>query len=183
MQVDAGMQLLHARLGAAGDARFRVGPGHEDPDPAAPVILSERVTRSRGYADEEELVRFIKAANGGVVSAAGTLVVDLDGPKTGYRWTLRRVVISDAAAWANSMGAAVAQVYAGQSSLVQVPHNVEWAFSVLPNVANFSSEQTVLQYGEHLFVAVTGGTSGQGLVVGVSYQLYADRPGVGQLEV
>jgi hypothetical protein len=147
----------------------------------AVVSLTASVDRlctalARDLANAEN-VRFIKGAPAyGIVPASGVLLLDLDGPKTGYVWTVRRVNVTDGNSFANTMGSAVAQIYAGQMSATLVsqilPQNVEWAFSTLPNVANFSSDQLVLQYGEHLQVLVTGGTAGETVQASVAYQLY-----------
>jgi hypothetical protein len=111
-------------------------------------------------------------------------VFDMDGPKTGYQWTGRRVTVCDAVALGNSTGAAVGGVYAGQASpLLLTPGNAEWIFPALPNVANWGSDELVLQYGEHLFVQVTSASPGQNLVCSIAYQLYMPHVAAGDVQV
>jgi hypothetical protein len=107
------------------------------------------------------------------VPASGIALFDMDGPKTGYAWTVRRISVSDATLVTNTMGSAQGWVFAGQPSPgLALPGNLEWQFPQLPNSANFSSDQLVCQYGEHLIVMVTGGTVGENIICSVAYQLY-----------
>lgn len=128
------------------------------------------------YRRENELqdaVRFIKApAQIGTISAAGALTLDLDGPKTGYQWTVRRVSVSDAVSAPATMSSALGWLYAGVIGSTIVPQNLEWIFPTLPNSAVFSSDEIVLQYGEHLYLVISGGTNGQVVQASVTYQLY-----------
>lgn len=118
------------------------------------------------------------------IPASGVAVFDLDGPKTGYQWTVRRVTVSDAAALGASMGSAIAGVYAGQPSPGLItPGNAEWIFPTVPNVANWGSDQLVLQYGEHLFVQVTGATPNQLVVCSAAYQLYMPATVIHDIQV
>ena len=127
----------------------------------------------------DSATRFIKAAKQLTVSASGVASAGFEGPKTGYVWTVRRITLTDSASVANGV-TGTAWVYAGVSSGSGnlYPENAEWAISPLPNVANFSSDQLILQYGEHLYIQVTGGMSGQVLKSAISYQLY--QPGIAQ---
>jgi hypothetical protein len=135
--------------------------------------------------DPDLTVRYIKSApHQKVVPSSGIVSFDMDGPKTGYQWTVRRVAVSDAAALSNSMGTAYCGIYAGQpSELLITPSNLEWIMPVLPNVANFSTDQLVLQYGEHLLVQVTGATPGESVICAVAYQLYTPAGAAGRVEV
>jgi len=135
------------------------------------------------YGDDTTL--FIKGApQSGVIPASGVLAFDLDGPKTGYQWTVRRVTVTDSGSAAASMGDAVGWIYAGQPSPgLVLPGNLEWIMPVLPNAATWSADQLILQYGEHLLVQVTGGTSGQGVICSVAYQLYRPGTGRGRVEI
>jgi hypothetical protein len=154
IEVDAGLTLQVGRLASALEAQHR------------------------DYQEQlNQAVRFIKAtASQQTVSAAGVANFGFRGPPTGYMWTVRRIAVSDSAAVTNTL-AGTAYVYAGAitGSAYLEPENLEWIISPLPNVADFSSDQLVLQYGEHLYVQLTGGTSGQVVKANVAYQLY--RPG------
>jgi hypothetical protein len=162
------------------EAAFAVAAGARAGDPRrfrgpAPVVL----------VDPDKTIRFIKSApQQQTVPAAGAITFDMDGPKTGYQWTVRRISVSDEAAVANSMGSAQVSVYAGQPSPQLVsPGNLEWMFPSAPNVANFGSDELVLQYGEHLFVLVTGATVGQGIICSVAYQLYMPHVAAADVQV
>ena len=135
-------------------------------------------------AQADRATRFIKAAKQATVSAAGVATFGFEGPKTGYVWTVRRIAVVESTSVATAVNG-IAWVYAGVSagSAYVEPENAEWAISPLPNVANFSSDQLVLQYGEHLYVQVTGGTSGQVLKSGISYQLYTPPLGPTMVQV
>lgn len=149
------------------------------PPAAPPAVPAPRVV------NPDRLVRFIKSAPVvGAIPVSGLLTFDLDGPKTGYQWTVRRITVSDAGGVTNTMGAAAAYVYAGQAAAGLItPGNLEWIIPTLPNVANFSADQLVLQYGEHLLVQVAGGTSGEAVIVSVAYQLYAPGARSGGVQV
>jgi hypothetical protein len=136
-------------------------------------------------ADPDASVRFIKSAPQMLtVPASGTVTFDMDGPKTGYMWTVRRIAVTDAAGVANSMGNAAAYVFAGQPvPSLALPGNLEWIISPLPNVANFGSDILNLQYGEHLLVQIQGGTTGENIICSVAYQLYRPTPGMGLVQV
>lgn len=112
------------------------------------------------------------------VSASGVATFGFEGPKTGYVWTVRRITVSDSAAMTTAT-TGTAYVYAGISSgsAYLVPDNCEWIITPLPNTANFSSDQLVLQYGEHLYVQITGGTNGQVVKASIAYQLYTPITG------
>ena len=141
----------------------------------APVVI----------VDPDKTIRFIKSAPQQLtVPASGSVTFDMDGPKTGYQWTVRRISVSDEGALANSMGSAQGGVYAGQPSpLLVSPGNLEWIFPTLPNVANFGSDELVLQYGEHLFVQVTGATVGEGIICSIAYQLYMPHVAASDVQV
>jgi len=132
----------------------------------------------------DSATRFVKMARQVTVPASGIIAAGFGGPPTGYEWTVRRLSVSDSAAVSNTVAGSAA-VYAGTSSGVTllVPENLEWIIQPLPNVANFSSDQLILQYGEHLYVQVTGGTSTQVLKVGLSIQLYQPGTGASQTQV
>lgn len=137
--------------------------------------LADQIQQAaRQQAELDSAVRFIKPPPVlATIGAAGTVTMDMDGPKTGYMWTVRSIAVSDAAALVNSMGSALAFVYAGQPSpLLISPENVEWIMPVLPNVTSGGPGELVLQYGEHLLVQVAGGTPGQAVKCKISYQLY-----------
>ena len=124
-------------------------------------------------AQLDQATRFIKSSKEFTLSGSGVGQVGFDGPKAGYVWTVRRITCTDAAAASTSV-AGTAWIYAGVSAGTGnlYPENVEWAISPLPNVANFSGDQLVLQYGEHLYIQVTGGNDDQVLKSSISYQLY-----------
>lgn len=109
-----------------------------------------------------------------VVSGAGVATMLLDGPSLGYQWTIRLVVISAVDAMTTAVQG-VGWVYAGTTGSVLVPGNVRWGMPNLPNIANFGSDELVVQYGEQLPCQVTGGTPGQVVQASYAYQLY--RPG------
>lgn len=157
---------------------------------AASASIGGRQAAAMGGArtvvvNPDKTILFIKPPpQQAAVPAAGAVTFDMDGPKTGYQWTVRRITVSDAVALGNSMGAAIGGVYAGQSSPVLItPGNGEWIFPALPNVANFGSDELVLQYGEHLFVQVTGATPGQNLVCSIAYQLYMPHVAAADVQV
>jgi hypothetical protein len=135
-------------------------------------------------AQLDQATRFIKASKQLTVGASGTAQVGFEGPKTGYVWTVRRVTLTGSASVATSV-TGTAWIYAGVSagSVNLYPENAEWAISPLPNVANFSSDQLVLQYGEHLYIQVTGGSAGQVLKSSISYQLYTPPLGPTMVQV
>jgi hypothetical protein len=139
----------------------------------AAALETERRDR-QAVADNEP--RYIKApAAYGVVPASGVLTLSLSGPKTGYQWTIRRITITDASVASASVGgSAQGYIYAGAITGVTnvQPENLEWIMPVLPNVATFGSDQIVLQYTEHLYCQLTGGTEGQAIKMSVAYQLY-----------
>jgi hypothetical protein len=142
---------------------------------AAIGALGQRQDDARQrQADLDAAVRFIKSAPQQVtIPASGVVTADMDGPKTGYQWSVRRVTVTDAAAVTNTMGSAVGWLYAGQPSpLLTTPENAEWGMSPLPNMAIFGPGELVLQYGEHLLVQVTGGTAAQKIIISCAYQLY-----------
>ena len=120
-----------------------------------------------------QATRFVKSSKQFTLNGSGVGQVGFEGPKTGYVWTVRRITCTDSAAASTSV-AGTAWIYAGVSagSDELYPENVEWAISPLPNVANFSSDQLILQYGEHLYIQVTGGNANQVLKSSISYQLY-----------
>jgi hypothetical protein len=133
---------------------------------------------------DAEATRFIKSSKEFTLNGSGVGQVGFEGPKTGYVWTVRRITCTDSAAASNSVSG-TAWIYGGVSagSVNLYPENVEWAISPLPNVANFSGDQLVLQYGEHLYIQVTGGTANQVLKSSISYQLYrpATAPAISQV--
>ncbi len=134
--------------------------------------LMDREARRQARLDEA--VRFVKPpAATGAISAAGALTLDLGGPATGYMWTVRRVTVSDALSVPSSMASAVGYLYAGVIGSVIVPQNLEWLFPTCPNSATFGAGHIVLQYGEHLYLVIAGGTSAQVVQASVAYQLYA----------
>jgi hypothetical protein len=139
----------------------------------ASALETERRDRQAVLNNEP---RFVKPpAAYGVVPASGVLTVSLSGPKTGYQWTVRRINVTDAAlAYSTLGGQAASYIYAGViSGTANVqPENLEWIMPVLPNVATFGSDEIVLQYGEHLYVQIVNGTSGQAVKITVAYQLY-----------
>ena len=96
-------------------------------------------------------------------TAGGVAQVSLGGPNLGYYWMVRRVSISDAAAWSNTMGSAIGGFYLCRSgaTLVPLPQQIAWPFAVLPNVATFSTNHLRIGYGDHLVLYLTGCTSGQ----------------------
>ena len=128
--------------------------------------------------------RFVKSAQQVTVPVSGIVAASLGGPSLGYAWTVRRISVSDSALLSNAV-AGTAGVYAGTSAGVGLlePENLEWIIPPLPNVAEFSSEQLLLQYGESLYVQVAGGTSTQLLKVGLSYQLYKPSAGPSSTQV
>jgi hypothetical protein len=138
------------------------------------TLADRQAAAVQRQADLDAAVRYIKSApQQAAVPASGIVTVDMDGPKTGYQWSVRRVTIMDAAAVTNSMGSAVGWIYAGQPSpLLATPENAEWGMSPLPNMAMFGPGELVLQYGEHLLVQLTGATVGEKVIVGIAYQLY-----------
>lgn len=154
---------------------------------AAAVVGGGRRPAAGGpvTANPDEMVLLIKPPPQQLTVPAGGLVTfDMDGPKTGYQWTVRRIWVSDEGALSTSMGAAVAGIYAGQSSPVLVsPGNGEWIMPTLPNAAMFGSDELVLQYGEHLFVQVTGANVGQSLICSVAYQLYTPHAAARDVQV
>lgn len=110
-----------------------------------------------------------------VVGSNGIAVMLLDGPSLGYQWTIRLVVISAVDAMTTAVQG-VGYIYAGTTGGGNlVPGNVRWGMPNLPNIANWGSDQLVLQYGEQLPCQVTGGTPGQVVQASYAYQLY--RPG------
>jgi hypothetical protein len=140
--------------------------------------LADAITAARaGQEKLDRAPRFIKPpAATATVSASGVATFSHHGPLTGYTWTVRRITVSDAASLATTV-AGTAYVYAGtigggQGGIQVYPENLEWGMSSLPNIANFSADQLVVQYGEHLYVEVLGGTSGQVLKSAIAYQLY-----------
>jgi hypothetical protein len=124
-------------------------------------------------ADLDAAVRYIKPAPQRVtVGSGGTAIADMDGPKTGFQWSVRGVTVTDAASVASTV-AGSAYIYAGQPSpLLATPENSEWSMQTLPNWASFGPGELVLQYGEHLLVQVAGATAAQVLIVSARYQLY-----------
>ena len=128
--------------------------------------------------------RFVKSAQQVTVPVSGIVAACLGGPSLGYAWTVRRISVSDSALLSNTV-AGTAGVYAGTSAGVGLlePENLEWIITPLPNVAEFSSDQLILQYGESLYVQVAGGTSTQLLKVGLSYQLYKPSTGPSSTQV
>jgi hypothetical protein len=129
--------------------------------------------RTYASADADRMTRFIKPAPQVLaVPASGIITFDMDGPKTGYQWTVRRIWVSDAAALSSTC-AGLCGIYAGQPTPGLVtPANGEWIMPTLPNASNFGSDELVLQYGEHLLVQVTGATVGQNIICSIAYQLY-----------
>jgi hypothetical protein len=180
-------------------ATMAAGPDYPAPDPgaggidigaqlavsigglsAATASLSREMAlqRARNHA-----VRYIKPPPLiGVVPASGALVMKLLGPELGYQWTVRKISVADPAGQGASV-AGVAGVYAGVISADALGpgqvgpqvENLEWLISPLPNVADFGSDQLVLQAQENLYVVLTGGTPAQNIRCSVAYQLY--RPG------
>jgi hypothetical protein len=156
--------------------------------------LADVVALQQGRLDDQERLnratRYVKPpAAFGTVPASGTLILGHRGPPTGYMWTVRRITVTDSAS-ASATCAGSAWIYAGVISggasavggPILVPENVEWALPSLPNVANFSADQLVLHYGEHLYVQVVGGTSTQQIKSAIAYQLYQE-PGSYRREV
>jgi hypothetical protein len=105
------------------------------------------------------------------LSAGGAALIDLGGPPLGMRWMVRVANIYAASGGGSSMGAAVAQLGKGQSWL-QAPQNIRWAFSQLPNVANFGSDEFPVVYGEHVLASIQGGTAAQIVLATVEVQQY-----------
>lgn len=110
----------------------------------------------------------------GIVGSGGIAVMVLDGPSLGYQWTIRLVTISAVDAMTTAVQG-VGYIYAGTTGALLSPANVRWGMPNLPNIANWGSDQLVLQYGEQLACQVTGGTAGQTVMASYAYQLY--RPG------
>jgi len=97
-------------------------------------------------------------------TAGGIAQVSLGGPNLGYYWMVRRVSISDATAWSNTMGTAVGGFYLshGQGEVTTpLPQQIAWPFTVLPNVATFSTNNLRIGYGDHLVLYLTGCTPSQ----------------------
>lgn len=160
---------MTAEIEAAFAAQATVGALRPPPRPAAVI-----------YGDDSVL--YIKSAPVmATVPASGIALFDMDGPKTGYAWTVRRISVTDAALVTNSMGSAQGWVFAGQPSPgLALPGNLEWQFPQLPNSANFSSDQLVCQYGEHLIVMITGATVGENIICSCAYQLYRQAATAGR---
>jgi hypothetical protein len=73
------------------------------------------------------------------------------------------VSISDAAAWSNTMGSAVGGFYLARTgaTFTPLPQQIAWPFTVLPNVASFSTNHLRIGYGDHLVLYLTGCTATQ----------------------
>jgi hypothetical protein len=150
----------------------------------------DSVARQMRADAAQRAVRYIKPPPKQItLSGTGAGVAGFEGPKLGYQWTVRRITVCDAQSPANSTGAAVAYVYAGSAAggggaaAALVPSALEWIISPTPNTATWSSDQLVLQYGEHLYVQVLGGTAAQVLVVAAAYQLVPVPVGPPRVEV
>lgn len=172
MSVDmsAGASVEAGGTGLAVGASVQLGKISAGLDALTRQLRAEAAQRAPRYLKPP--ARQITLSNPG---GAGT--VGFEGPKLGYQWVIRRITVSDAASPGNSMGAAVAYVYAGSAAggagaaAAIVPSALEWIISPTPNTATWGSDQLVLQYGEHLYIQVLGGTPGQLLVASIAYQL------------
>jgi hypothetical protein len=125
----------------------------------------------------DSATRYIKPpAAFGTLNGSGDGYFDLGGPNAGYMWTVRRITVVDAASLTANMGGgtAIAGIYAGNIAGAQqvATENLEWIIGGLPNVANFSADQLVLQYGEHLYVQIANATADENVKVSIAYQLY-----------
>jgi hypothetical protein len=105
------------------------------------------------------------AGNAPTVPASGTLLLDHGGPQLGRRWLPRGWVVSDGANFWTSMGSGQAVGVVGRADTTThvAPFQVRWAFSSLPNVATFGSEDITVNYGEHLYTMITTGNNGQNI--------------------
>lgn len=114
------------------------------------------------------------------VPASGNAIVQLGGPQIGRRWVVRMVTISDGAAFWNSMGSAQAVIATGNvGGVISVlpPNMVRWPVNSLPNSTTFGADQMWIVPSEKVFVALTGGTSGQNVQVTMWFQDFlADSP-------
>lgn len=135
------------------------------------------VAERRGYLQDPYSIAWsIPLTAALTLNGSGAGLVDLGGPSQGYLWRVRRVSISDAQSFTNSMGAAVGQFYEGiptdgPGATTMRPQMVIWPFASLPNAATFGADEVPLAFGEHLVAVVTGGTANQVLQVSARYQI------------
>jgi len=101
--------------------------------------------------------------------ASNFALIDLGCPSDGYFWYVRNVIVSDSQDWANSCGTATAQLGVGAQTGPNnplLPQQLRWAFSLLPNIATFSTNHFVVQAKEHLLCQIRSGTNNQNIMFG-----------------
>lgn len=120
---------------------------------------------------------FGRTTAAGPAPAAGILVLafPLAGPDMGHFWYVRSIVIAGLAPTTTSAGRADVYVsssnFVGQPSLAAIGSS-DWrdVSLTIPNVAFYGRGELPLRLNEHLYVVISGGTSGQGYVAAVQFE-------------
>jgi hypothetical protein len=145
-------------------------------------LMAEREERAARAAVRKQPVfapQFGRTLGGGApaVGTNGTLLLDLGSPQLGKVWDIRRVAVSDAQSWANTMHGAEALFYVGRTSSTLFPQNIVWELYALPSATTFSKAQIVLYPQDRLYCYIYRGHAGQ-LVTAVAGVESYDRSAV-----